>query len=192
MQKYLVAMVFLFLCFNWALPAKAGPSQGFEIQPMIQIEVEYQKAGYTRQNRFPAETLHRSREVQTISVMSGLEARLFIGKRVPYIQWYRTFLYEEGYLAADVILKDIGTSLIVKPQLLGNVIVIELIPEISYETNDGRGSIAVTRLRTTVRAGDGQSIEIGGSTRESEFAQNFYRNESGEEIRVILTPHVMR
>jgi len=97
----------------------------------------------------------------------------------------------EGYLNEEVRFQNVGTSLAVSPRIVGNEIEVTLTPEISYESPEGRGVIKVTHLSTTVRVPPGQSVEIGGSYGKSEFYDQFYRRESGEAVKFVLTPVIL-
>jgi hypothetical protein len=155
----------------------------------VKIEVQLKSVGVTQESFY--HTVHQSDETQMLLVTEGLEGRLFIGREVPHTTWYRDYLRAEGYLMGEVIFRNVGTSLVVKPRIIGNQIEVTLTPEVSYETGDGRGTIAVKKLSTTVLVPNGQSIEIGGAVQKSEFENNFYRRETGEAIRVILTPRIL-
>ena len=165
-------------------------AQSFDSGRNIKIEVQFKTAGYVRGGDF-SHTSHQSNETQMLVVSEGLEGRLFIGKEVPYSIWYRDYFKREGYLTGEIKFRNVGTSLIVSPRLRGNLIEVTLTPEVSYETEDSRGSIAVTKLSTTVLVSNGQSIEIGAGLQKSEFENNFYTRESGEAVQITLTPTIM-
>ncbi len=155
----------------------------------VRIEVGFKSMGFTREGF--SNMQHQSQEKQMLLVTDGLEGKLFIGREVPYVTWYQNYLAAEGYIPGPLIFRNVGTSLLVKPRIIGNQIEVTLTPEVSYETQDGQGTIAVTKLSTTVIVPDGEPIEIGAGVQETEFESNFYRRESGEAVRVILTPRVM-
>ncbi|MBI4358964.1 MAG: hypothetical protein HY584_06655 [Candidatus Omnitrophica bacterium] len=156
----------------------------------VKIEVQYKSAGYVRSGEL-YQTSRESNETQMLLVMDGLEGRLFIGKEVPYALWYRDYLRKEGYLTGEIKFRNVGTSLIVRPRVRGNQIEVTLTPEVSYETQDGSGSIAVTSLSTTVLVPNGQSIEIGAGLQKSEFEHTFYTRETGEAVRIVLVPTIL-
>ncbi len=176
-------LVFLFL-------AAYGPVSAETASRNVQIEVTFKSAATIQQSSYFQST-QQSSETQILVISDGHEGRLFIGKQTPRIEWYRTYLANEGYLTGNVVFRDIGTNLIVKPRIVGDQIEITLTPEVSYETQDGTGSIAVTRLSTTVVVADGQSLEIGGSTARSPFENNFYTRESGSTVQIVLTPRIL-
>lgn len=180
-----VALSFLFLIVS------AASAQTYEPRRNVKIEVQIQSAGYTAQNVDPSQSAHQSSQTQILVVMDGLEGRLFIGNQVPYTTWYRDYLQREGYLTEAVVFRNVGASLVVRPRVVGDQIEVTLTPEISYETQDGRGTIAVTKLSTVVIVPNGETLDIGGSLQKSEFENNFYRRETGEAVQILLTPRIM-
>ena len=155
----------------------------------IRIEVQMESAGSLHEGFYQAD--HQSKSTQLLIVADGLEGRLFIGEQVPYTVWYQTYLRNEGYLVSNIQFRNVGTGLIVTPRIMGDQIEVTLTPEISYDTRDGRGTIAVTKLSTTVRVMNGQSIDLGGGTQKTEFENTFYTRQTGQAVRVVLTPTVL-
>ena len=166
-------------------------AQPGEASRNVQIQVEFKSAEFTS-GPFAQDT-RVSHETQMLVVMDGLEGRLFIGKEIPYtsVAWFQNYLTGEGYLARAVKLQNVGTSLVVTPKILGKEIELTLTPEVSYETGGGTGSIAVRKLSTSVRVPDGQPIEIGSASEKSEFENHFYRRQTGEAVRILLTPKIL-
>ncbi len=163
----------------------APPESPRNIQITVEMrETQFQRQGYSQRTS-------RSTQTQFIVVREGAEGRIFIGEQVPFVTYYYNYLTQEGYLASSVTFQNVGTSLIVTARAIGREIEVTLTPEISYETQDGRGSIAVRKLSTSVRVPDGQSMEIGGGVSESEFNSNFYRSQSGQALEIVLTPRIL-
>jgi len=183
--KRMVVIGLIAISFALSLPL-IGEAQAVEAPRNIQIIVEMRQTGYQTQGA--REMTSRSTETQFIVVTEGAQGRIFIGEKVPYLTYYRDFLMKEGYLEASVTFQDVGTSLVVTARVVGREIEVTLTPEISYETQGGRGRIAVQKLSTSVRVPEGQSIEIGGNVTQSEFNNNFYRSRSGQALQVVLTP----
>lgn len=181
----------IFLIYIFTSTSPLAVSQFPSPKRNIQIRVEIRSSGYVQQNTFPYQSQNQSKETQFLVVTDGLEGRLFIGKHMPYVHWYRDYLRAEGYIREEIVFRDIGTSLTVSPRIRGDQIEVTLTPEISYETDQGRGVIAVKKLSTTVSVPSGQSIEVGGGVSKSEFADNFYRRQTGEALQITLTPTVM-
>lgn len=90
-----------------------------------------------------------------------------------------------------MIFRKIGTSLLVRPRILENQIEVTLTPEVSYETEESRGKVAVTKLSATVIVPNGKSVEIGAGIQETESENNYYRRETTEAVPVIFTPRIV-
>lgn len=160
----------------------------------IKIEVVIKKAGY--HTAVSAESSLKQETRQVIVVLNNHEATLFVGKRVPYVNWFRDYLHRNGYLEATVDFRDVGTQLKVRPRIVqGRVIEVTVTPEVSYETGKGYRDIRIDRLSTTVMVSEGESIVLGGSATkeqfERQFNEYFYKDENGEAVMVTLTPSIM-
>ena len=155
----------------------------------IQIQVEMKTLGSVEQ--YGVQGLHRSNQTQMLVATEGYEARIFVGKRIPFTTYYRDYLAGEGLIAAEVTLLNVGTSLVVRPRIVGRMIEVTLTPEISYESKDGKNSIEIAALSTQVMVPDGGSMEIGASLAKTEFENRFYTGETGEALRILLTPRIL-
>jgi hypothetical protein len=151
--------------------------------------VQFRTAQAAREGVY--ESLRQSSESQFLVVTDGGEGRIFVGKNLPYVQYYRDYLYGEGYLTAQFGFRDVGTSLLVRPRIVGDRIEITVTPEVSYESSDAAGAVAVQKLSTTVVASDGQTVQAGAGLRRSEFEDRFYRRRTGESFEVWLTPRIL-
>ncbi len=178
-------LILILLALGVNGPARA---QTNEAPRNIQIAVEARQAGY--ESRDGIESRSKSSQTQFIVVTEGLEGRIFVGEKLPYVSYYRDYMRQEGYLTGEVTFLDVGTSLIVTARVYGSEIEVTLTPEISYETQDGRRSIAIRKMTTSVRVQDGQSVEIGGNVSTSDFDNNFYRSRSGQALQFVLTPKI--
>ena len=164
-----------------ALPA--GAEASYNIRILVQIrQASFQSEGISQ-------TTSESTQTQFLVVTEGVEGRIFIGERVPMVSYYYQYLVSEGYLTgAAITMQEVGTSLVARARVLPDGrIEVTLTPEISYLTPEGRGSLAVTKLTTSVIVPPGQSLEIGGRIARNEFESRFYRGASGQELQIILT-----
>jgi hypothetical protein len=155
----------------------------------VQVVVQFRTAQAVRQGAY--ESVRESSESQFLVVTDGGEGRIFVGKNLPYVQYYRDYLLDEGYLTAQFAFRDVGTSLLVRPRIVGERIEVTVTPEVSYEAPDASGAVAVQKLSTTVVASDGQTVQAGGGLRRSEFEDRFYRRQTGEAFEVWLTPRIL-
>ncbi|HTL47525.1 MAG TPA: hypothetical protein VL688_05625 [Verrucomicrobiae bacterium] len=120
-------------------------------------------------------------------VKEGEEIKLPLSKTAEP-EWYEGYLKKEGYLASSVPLSGVESVLLLHPKVEGAVIQIEVVPGISYQTEEGKGVVAVSRLAATYQVPPGEPVEVGG--RKSEFETKFFRNENSETLRVILLPEL--
>ena len=155
----------------------------------IQVQAEFRVGASVFQGN--TQTRSESSTVQMLVVSDGLEGKIFIGSQLPYLEWYRNYLQNEGYLTGNIVFRDVGASLVLRPRIVAGRIEVSLTPEISYQTQDGIGAIQVSKLSTTLYAVNGQTLEVGGSTSVSEFGNRFYRTESGQSLRVLVTPRIL-
>lgn len=162
----------------------------------LRIDVEYRQTGETGQGIGTAQWRSggsSSYTKQFIVVLDGYSAGIFVGEQVPFISYYRRFLFERGYITEEkeIEMKDIGTKLKVKPRIIGNnMIEITLTPEISFLQDRKRRIIDIKTLSTTVVVADGQSLPIGGLQKDAEFDRYFFSRSSGSNLEIILTPHI--
>ena len=146
----------------------------------------------------------RSRSVsenttQMLVAMDGRRASLRVGETVPQVTWLMEYGYHWGYVQqVDIEWRDVGSFLTVEPTIVSpGVIRIKLTPELSGRLENGdRQRIQFTHLTTEVLVGDGQSISIGGFSKDKEFSSKFFigRNQ-GRDVSVTgitLTPHILK
>ncbi|MDD5085263.1 MAG: hypothetical protein PHE61_04370 [Candidatus Omnitrophica bacterium] len=188
------AYILLIVCGIILCDVSLGVAQRDVFDRNIKIEVVIKKAGY--HTAVSGESTLKQETRQEIVVLNNHEATLFVGKRVPYVNWFRDYLHRSGYLEATVDFRDVGTQLKVRPRIVqGNIIEVTVTPEISYETVKGYRDIKIDRLSTTVMVSDGESIILGGSATkeqfERQFNEYFYKDETGEAVIVTLTPRIM-
>lgn len=156
----------------------------------IRIEMAIKKADYY--TAASEEGILKKEVRQVIVVANNHEATLFVGKKIPYANWFRNYLCDNGYIGTTVDFKNVGAQLKVRPRIVqGRVIEVTVTPEISYEIGKGSRDIRLSRLSTTVMTYDGESIVLGGSTTKGQSDQQFngyfYRDENGEAVTVTLT-----
>ncbi|MCH8263415.1 MAG: hypothetical protein IIA77_10325 [Proteobacteria bacterium] len=180
-MRFVFLLFFLFAVYTAAADEKAPRN--------VQITVQFKIAQAVRRGNY--ESVHQSSQSQFLVVTDGREGRIFVGKNLPYVQWYRDYLSEEGYLTAQISFRNVGTSLLVEPRIVGNRIEITVTPEISYESPEASGTIAVRKLSTTIIASDGETVYAGSHFRRSAFENRFYRRQTGETFEVWITPRIL-
>jgi len=112
---------------------------------------------------------------QTLYVQNGGKASLRVGQEVPFLEWLVESGRHWGYIRQNVTMKQVGASLVVEPQIVGNgpMISVALVPELSGFVDGQRQSIRYTRAATSVTVKDGQPFSISGFGENSEFYSRF-------------------
>jgi hypothetical protein len=179
----------------FVLLCRAAFAEG--LPPNISIEVEFKEFGRKAGGiKGLGETyrINTSDYIkQHIVVTDGLSASIRVGEDVPFVDYYVDYLYRYGYIETkEVVWKEVGTSLKVTPKIRGEVIEIELTPEISAVIDQKKKIIDVKRLSTTVMSVDGQSISIGGLIKDKDFSGMFFKSGKSSTLDIILTPRIMR
>ena len=136
---------------------------------------------------------------QMLVALDGHSASLRVGERVPYIAWLTEYGHRHGYVRnIEIEWRDVGSFLAVEPSIIGpGLIRVRLIPELSGRLKNGdRHRIQFTHLATEVTARDGQTISIGGFSKDEDFSSKFLvgRGSSGESsvTDITLTPRILQ
>jgi hypothetical protein len=135
--------------------------------------------------------------VQTITVASGRQAQLSVGRRVPYLEWLMDYGRRCGALRQVVQWEDVGSYLVVEPEVIGDGpdIRIRLTPMLSG-TADGRPlELRYAAAATDVFVRDGQTISIGGLDQDRQFYSMFLVGAGAaaetRRLDIRLTPHIV-
>jgi type II secretory pathway component GspD/PulD (secretin) len=135
---------------------------------------------------------------QMLVAMDGHSASIRVGERVPYISWLTEYGSRHGYVRdIEIEWKDVGSFLAAEPTIVGpGLIRIRLIPELSGRLKDGkRKKIQFTDLATEVVVADGQTISIGGFSKDEEFSSKFLVGSApgsrSVNTTITLTPHIL-
>lgn len=103
--------------------------------------------------------------VQQVQVLEGSEASIRIGQSVPVtlrrwnLRWIGDRFTEDP--AGTVEFRDILSGFTVRPRLVGESVVLDLRPESDTPGDQGRGSMNVQRIGTTLAGRLGTWIEAG-------------------------------
>lgn len=135
---------------------------------------------------------------QILVVQSGREASLHIGEIIPYADWLFYYGKSHGYIDFDFnfTYRPIGASLIAEPRVIGKgpLLTITLTPELTVLVGDEHKRFRFTKVSTTVTGTDGQPINLGGLSNNSEFYSKFLvgydSSGSVKTTSIILTPHI--
>jgi type II secretory pathway component GspD/PulD (secretin) len=148
--------------------------------------------------RIEHKTITASSDVaQLLLVASGRQGVLRIGESVPYLDWFVDYGLQCGYLRQRISWKDVGASLIVEPIVIGDgpMIRIRLTPELSGLVDGNVFQTRFSRVATEVVVQDGQTFQVGGLDKDSDFYSRFLVgfNRSGDQraLNITLTPRIV-
>jgi len=101
-------------------------------------------------------------------VQDGGTSSMMVASEVPYtvVGWFRDYATGQGYVAQGTTWQRVGTTLVVNPVILANgQIRVRLVPQVSYFTAEGGGSVEFNEAATEVIVPNGRPMRIGGGTR---------------------------
>jgi type II secretory pathway component GspD/PulD (secretin) len=112
---------------------------------------------------------------QFLVVQSGSSASIRVVQEVPFVDYFYNYAYGHGYITSQTRWRDIGSQMSVRPKVRGNLIEVELMPQITALI-DGRQEIIDYRdLATKVTVANGQEVSVGGfQGAGDEFNRNFF------------------
>jgi type II secretory pathway component GspD/PulD (secretin) len=153
------------------------------------------------EGRFGDQSTTSSENVtQMLVTMAGHSATLQVGERVPYLAWLMEYGSRHGYIReVQIEWLNVGSFLSVQPEFIGDgpMIRIRLIPTLSGRLADGtEQTIQFTEVATEVIARDGQTVSIGGFTKDEDFSSKFLVGFSGggesSITDITLTPRILQ
>ena len=125
-------------------------------------------------------------------IQDGGEGRLTVAEQVPEVVWFQQYALAHNCITAAVILRQVGTAIVVRPTILPNKrIRLKITPQISYRSDEGGGAIELVEASTEVVVQSGQPMTIGGSGGSSEAMRQFLLgyervNRTGQ-VSIVLT-----
>ncbi len=144
-------------------------------------------------------TTTRENTTQMLVAADGRSASIRVGERVPYVTWLTEYGHRHGYVRnVGIEWRDVGSFLVMEPTIVApGLIRVRLTPELSGRLENGdRQSIQFTHLATEVTVRDGQTISIGGFSKDEDFSSKFLigRGSSGESsvTDITLTPRILQ
>lgn len=113
---------------------------------------------------------------QFLLLKSGRSASIKVGEDVPFVDYFWSYAYDLGILYdTQVRWESIGTQMRVYATARGNLIDIEIVPEITALTGDAFAPVSFRSLATQVTLRNGESIDIGGFNKaDDEFNRHFF------------------
>jgi len=143
---------------------------------------------------YSSQSLDNDRTAQQVQVLEGNEAYIRVGQSVPVPNRTVTRsviggrVVEHSVDAVDY--RDALTGFHVRPRLAGDIVTLEVSPQRDTLGNQGRGSINVQRVATTVSGRLGEWMEIGGIVSGRSFEESGYAHRTttatGDNRRVLI------
>ena len=118
-----------------------------------------------------------SRSGQFLVVQSGRSASIRVVQEVPFVDYFFQYALGRGYVrqAQQVRWRSIGSQLSVKPTVVGRLIEVELMPQISALVDARCEIIDYRDLATVVTLANGAEVSVGGfKGATDEFNRNFF------------------
>jgi len=143
---------------------------------------------------YSSQSLDNDRTAQQVQVLEGNEAYIRVGQSVPVPNRTVTRsviggrVVEHSVDAVDY--RDALTGFHVRPRLAGDIVTLEVSPQRDTLGNQGRGSVNVQRVSTTVSGRLGEWMEIGGIVSGRSFEESGYAHRTttttGDNRRVLI------
>ena len=182
--------------------ATSGGSHNREIgiRPDGPIVIHNGKVHGSFDNSFTSQsTTTRENTTQMLVAADGRSASIRVGERVPYVTWLTEYGGRHGYVRdIEIEWRDVGSFLRMEPTIVApGLIRVRLTPELSGRLENGEHqSIEFTHLVTEVTVADGQTISIGGFSKDKEFSSKFLigRGSAGNATvtGITLTPRILQ
>jgi hypothetical protein len=137
------------------------------------------------------QTIRQSTE-SFLLVQDGGEARLMVVEQAPEVVWFQQYALRHRHITEAVIFRQVGTFLVVRPTILpGKRIRVQIIPQISYRSDQSEGTIELVEASTEVVVPSGQPITIGGADGRGEVVRQFLlgyeRVNQANQVSIVLT-----
>jgi type II secretory pathway component GspD/PulD (secretin) len=113
---------------------------------------------------------------QFLVVQSGRTASIRVAREVPFVDYFYNYALGLGYITgAQTRWRSIGTQMAVTPRVRGNLVDVELYPQITALVDARQEIVEFRELATVVTVASGHTVQVGGFQGASEeFNRNFF------------------
>lgn len=126
-----------------------------------------------------------SLNAQFLVVQSGGSAAIQIGEEVPFVDYFWSYANGLGLVTGVPHWQKIGSQLRIRPMVVGELITVELLPEITSLVETNPETVQFRKLATTVTIANGGSMVIGGfDNATEEFNRSFFNRGKNKNTRV--------
>lgn len=117
----------------------------------------------------------KSAKKQFLRLLENRAGKIFVGESVPFTEYLFRYGANHGYLSANTVFKDAGTSFsITAKTVVGDQILVSLEPEVSYHDRT-KNVFQVKNASLTAVVSDPGSIVVGGNDTDFDsFGANFF------------------
>lgn len=139
----------------------------------------------------------QSATVQTVTVASGREGAITVGRRVPYLDWLMQYGRRHGIIRGEVQWQEVGSVLLAQATVVGDGpwIAVRLTPTLSGLVDGNPYQLRFIAATTEVTAADGQPFSLGGTAQTREFLDRyligFDREGRERAVSLTLTAHIV-
>jgi len=121
------------------------------------------------------QTTHTVNSGQFLVVQGGQSASIEVAKQVPFVDYFYTYAGDLGFPVPALRWESVGTRMLVRPTVQGDLIRVEIVPELSTLSQGQYGVLEIKQLSTVVTVGNGVPVQIGGFKGATEdFNRNFF------------------
>ncbi len=133
---------------------------------------------------------------QTLLVMNGREGKFVVGRSIPTNERLLIYFRERDILIEGEIFRDVKTGFIVAPKVMGNSIMLDIKPFMSYFTDESEGEIIFYEAQTSIVASSGETIILAENRVEGEnvvgdIFSGFSKRDENVHFYIAITPTVV-
>jgi len=112
---------------------------------------------------------------QFLIVQGGQSASIEVASKVPFVDYFYNYANYLGLPVPAVRWESVGTRMSVHPEVQGDQIRVEVVPEISALSGGRWQILSIRQLATVVTVPNGMPVQIGGfQSAGDEFNRNFF------------------
>jgi hypothetical protein len=117
---------------------------------------------------------------QFLLVQGGQTASIEVAKQVPFADYFYGYVSNLGIAVPAIRWESVGTRMAVRPDVQGDLIRVEIVPELTTLSGGQYGVLTLKQLATVVTVANGVPVQIGGfKDAAAEFNLNFFSGAGG-------------
>lgn len=117
---------------------------------------------------------------QFLLVQGGQTAYIEVAKQVPFADYFYGYASNLGIAVPAIRWESVGTRMAVRPDVQGDLIRVEIVPELTTLSGGQNGILTLKQLATVVTVANGVPVQIGGfKDAAADFNLNFFSGAGG-------------